>query len=66
MAGKQETAGDKDQELPAHASTNLPHVDIRYQKFCGVGSASILVSWNRIRIGVGNNAPQKNKDSTEM
>jgi hypothetical protein len=26
----------------------------------------ILVSWNRIRIGVGNNDPQKNKDSTEM
>jgi hypothetical protein len=39
--------------------------DIRYQQFCGVGSAMILVNWILIRIGVGKNDPQK-KASKEM
>jgi hypothetical protein len=44
MAGKLENAGDEDQDVHAHNSTNLPHVDMRYQQYCGVGSALILVS----------------------
>jgi hypothetical protein len=45
----------KTKRFPAYTSTNLPHVDIHYHNVVDLdphGTALILVSWIRIRIGI--------------